>query len=249
MSAPLLGLVTIGQAPRVDLTPDVTAVLAGLAVVEHGALDDLAPEALGTVAPDPGEAPLASRLRDGSGVVIGHRALAPLLAGAVARCAADGAAAVLVLCTGHLGAIASDIPVLYAEPLAQAGVRGIIGADRLSIVNPMADQVAEATGRWSSVLGRPVLGEHANPYTEPTEAVARAAAALAAQGAQWVFLDCVGYCEAMREAAAEASGLPVLLARTLAARLAAEAALAVGPAAMPGRSASSNAAPGPSRCC
>ncbi len=219
----MLGLVTIGQAPRVDLTPDILPVLGDLAVVEHGALDDLAPDDLSSVAPDTGEAPLVSRLRDGGSVRIGHRALVPLLADAVDRCAADGARAALVLCTGHLGQVPAAIPVLYAEPLAQSGVHGIIGPDRLGVVNPLADQVDESTGRWSARLGRPVLGAHADPYTAPVDAVAVAAEALARRGAQWVFLDCIGYSETMRRAAAEASGLPVLLARTLAARLAVEA--------------------------
>ncbi|WP_369268562.1 AroM family protein, partial [Streptomyces harbinensis] len=41
-----------------------------------------------------------------------------------------------------------------------------------------------------------------------------------------IVLDCIGYTERMRRAAAEAAGRPVLLARSLAIRLAAEAVAA-----------------------
>ncbi|MDN5963125.1 MAG: AroM family protein [Actinomyces sp.] len=223
-----LGLVTIGQAPRVDLLPDVRPVLGGFPYVEHGALDDLTPHTLEQVAPGPDETPLASRMRDGSLARISPSRLLPLLARAVERCVDDGAGAVLILCTGHLGEVVAPVPVLHAEPLAQAGVRAIIGEESLGIVNPLPDQCQEAAGRWSQVLGRAVLGCAANPYTQGPDEVAAAACELREQGARWVFLDCIGYTEQMRRAAVEASGLPVLLARSIAVRLAVEAATARG---------------------
>lgn len=222
-----LGLVTIGQAPRVDLLPDILPILGGVPHVEHGALDDLTSGDLDRVAPAQGESPLASRMRDGSMATIGPSALLPLLARAVSRCVDDGAAAALILCTGHLGEVDAPIPVLHAEPLAQSGVHAIIGADPLGVINPLPGQVEEATGRWSAELGRAVPGRAANPYTQGASEVAAAARSLADTGVRWIFLDCIGYTEEMRRAAASAAGVPVLLARSIAVRLAVEAATAV----------------------
>jgi protein AroM len=219
---PVLGLVTIGQAPRTDLIPDIAHILGDTAYVECGALDDLGPSDFDLVAPRVGEAPLISRMRDGSSVTIGHAALHPLLERAIFRCEEAGAAAVLVLCTGNLGEVRAKVPVFYAERLAQMGVRALTGGQRVGIVSPLPGQVAEASARWERLLQMPVLAEFANPYSGDVGAVGEAAARLASGGAQWIFLDCIGYTEEMR-AVARAAGVPVLLARAIAARLALEA--------------------------
>lgn len=232
---PALGLVTIGQAPRSDLTDDVAPLLDGVRAVEHGALDRDSfdgPEGERTrraVAPVEGEAPLISRLRDGRSVVLGHDALAPRMRAAVARCEADGAGATLLLCTGNFPPVPATRPLLYAEPLVQQGVRAITGGDPVGIVCPLPAQAEDVGRRWTRLLEGPVRVAPADPYGESAAyEVAEAARQLAARGCRWLVLDCIGYTEAMRAAAGAAAGPghPVLLARALAVRLAVEAATA-----------------------
>ncbi|MBE5397345.1 AroM family protein [Brevibacillus borstelensis] len=50
-----LGAITIGQSPRVDVTPEMLPFLTEFQVVEKGALDGLGPEELAALAPKPGE--------------------------------------------------------------------------------------------------------------------------------------------------------------------------------------------------
>ncbi|MGW5861231.1 AroM family protein [Streptomyces sp. NPDC055239] len=226
-----LGMVTIGQAPRADLAGDVEPWLGGLERYEHGALDDDVFEGgagnatRDALAPEPGEAPLISRLRDGTSVLLGHRALAPRMRDAVARCEADGAAVTLLLCTGNFPPVPARRPLLYAEPLVQQGVRALTGDDPVGIVCPLAAQREDVERRWSVLLPGRVRAEPGDPYAPDAHAQAASAARrLAEAGSRWVVLDCVGYTESMRRAAAEAAGRPVLLARALAIRLAAEAA-------------------------
>ncbi len=237
-----LGLVTIGQAPRTDLAGDIEPWLGGLRVSEHGALDDdvfdgqEGQRTRAALAPAPGEAPLISRLRDGTSAVLGHDALAPRMRDAVARCAADGAAATLLLCTGNFppvppvpagGSHRGPHPVLYAESLVQRGVLALVGDAPVGIVCPLAEQRADVARRWSELLPGPLRAEPANPYAaDAHDAVAAAARRLTEEGSHWLVLDCIGYTESMRRAAALAAGRPVLLARALAVRLAAEAATA-----------------------
>ncbi|MET9175520.1 AroM family protein [Streptomyces misionensis] len=228
-----LGLVTIGQAPRSDLTEDIRPHLGGLRPVEHGALDldrfdgPDADRVRAEVGPVAGEAPLISRLRDGSSVRLGHDALAPRMREAVARCERDGAGATLLLCTGSFPPVAATRPVLYAEQLVQHGVRAVAGGDPVGVVCPLPAQREDVGRRWARLLPGQVSVEPADPYApDALESVAGAARVLAALGSRWLVLDCVGYTEAMRAAAARAAGpaVPVLLARALAVRLAAEAA-------------------------
>ncbi|MFE6165851.1 AroM family protein, partial [Streptomyces sp. NPDC056486] len=230
-----LGMVTIGQAPRADLAGDVEPWLSGLERYEHGALDEDvfddvfeggAGEATrAALAPEPGEPPLISRLRDGTSVLLGHRALAPRMRDAVARCEADGAAVTLLLCTGNFPPVPASRPLLYAEPLVQQGVRALTGDDPVGIVCPLAAQREDVERRWSVLLPGRVRAEPGDPYAPDAHTQAAAAARrLAEAGSRWIVLDCIGYTESMRRAAAEAAGRPVLLARALAIRLAAEAA-------------------------
>ncbi|MBZ4020651.1 AroM family protein [Streptomyces purpurogeneiscleroticus] len=236
MTAPTLGLVTIGQAPRTDLSDDLRAFLGGLRTVQHGALDEddftgaAAERTRAELAPADGEAPLVSRLRDGSSVVLGHEALAPRMRAAVARCERDGATATLLLCTGNFPPVPATRPLLHAEPLVQHGVRAMAGTDPVGIVCPLPAQRADVRRRWSRLLPGHVLAEAADPYApDAAEQVAGAARRLTGAGARRLVLDCIGYTEAHRAAAACA--VPVLLARALAVRLAAEAACASRPTA------------------
>ncbi|GAA2685422.1 AroM family protein [Streptomyces lunalinharesii] len=231
---PGLGLVTIGQSPRTDLTADVAPLLRGLRAIEHGALDldeftgPAGPRTRADLAPAAGEAPLVTRLRDGGSVVLGHAALAPRMRDAVARCERDGAAATLLLCTGNFPPVPARRPLLYAEPLVQQAVRGIVGSDPVGLVCPLSDQRSDVERRWSPLLAGAVGAAPGNPYADDAlPQVAAAARELARGGSRWLVLDCIGYTEAMRRAAAAASGLPVLLSRTLAVRLATEVACAV----------------------
>ena len=215
-----LGLVTIGQAPRDDLLPDVAPLLAGVEFVEHGALDALDVDALAELAPEPGEAPLTSRLRGGGAVVMGHRALTGLLDDAVRRCESDGADATLLLCTGHFGEIAAERPLLAAEPLVQHGVLGLAGNRSVGVICPLPEQADDVRRRWEALLPGPVAVAAASPYTDSEDRLAAAAEALA--DAELLVLDCVGYTERMRAVVAAAAGRPVLLARAIAVHLAVE---------------------------
>jgi protein AroM len=224
-------MVTIGQAPRDDLWPDVRPLLAGVDVVEHGALDPLgnqpSAEALAALRPSSGEAPLTSLLRGGGAVVMGHQALNGLLADAIRRSEEDGAVATLLLCTGHFGELPAQRPLLGAEPLVQRGVQALAGEEPVGIVCPLPEQADDVRERWQRILPGPVSAAAASPYTDGDDVLSSAASTLAAAGSALLVLDCIGYTEHMRTVVARASGLPVLLARTLAVRLAVERVSAV----------------------
>lgn len=224
----MLGWVTIGQAPRADLIPDVEGALAGMQFVEHGALDLLDAAGIARVAPEPGDVPLVSRLRNGGAVAMGHRAIVSLVNEAIERCERDGAGAVLLLCTGHFDGIKSRVPVFFAELLSHGGVAAIVGEERVGVMMPLESQVAEASARWRALLGREVFGAAGDPYGDVDDTIVAAGQRLAGDGAQWIVLDCIGYTEAMRNAVAAATGVPVLLVRSIAVRLAVEAARAQG---------------------
>jgi len=218
----ILGLVTIGQSPRVDVLADIVPVLAGRRYVEHGALDDFDAEQLRAVAPEAGQPPLVSRLRDGGSVRIDHTKIVPLVAAAVDKCAEDGASAVLLMCTGHFEPFASRIPVYDAESLAQKRVLDAVGDAPFAVVTPVAEQVADRVSYWSGRAGRAVAVAFADPYISTLGQVAAAGLELASSNGTakpcWIVLDCFGYSQAMADEVERVTGIPVLVTRLEAAR-------------------------------
>ncbi|GAA2705127.1 AroM family protein [Micromonospora olivasterospora] len=212
---PKLGLVTIGQAPRVDLIPDVEAALSGVDWVEHGALDHLDADGIARLAPRGGERTLVSRLRDGSRVRLGATSIASALDDALRRCVADRCGAVLVLCTGRVEHGPAAVPVLHAEDLAHDLVARLVGAGRLGVLCPVPEQLPDIRNRWEGRLGRSVAAAAVDPYTAGLDEVAAAGRHVAAGGADVVFLDCIGYTGEQRDVLA-ADGIRAETARHLA---------------------------------
>ncbi|OZV77546.1 hypothetical protein CA850_23025 [Micromonospora echinospora] len=212
---PRLGLVTIGQAPRVDLIPDVEVALSRVDWIEHGALDLLDTDGIARLEPRGGERTLVSRLRDGSRARLGATSIAPALDDAIRRCVADRCAAVLVLCTGRVEHGPASVPVLHAEDLAHDLVARLVGEGRLGVLCPVPEQLADIRERWEERLGRPVAAAAVDPYTAGPDEVAAAGREVAAEGADLVFLDCIGYTGQQRDILA-AEGVRAETARHLA---------------------------------
>ena len=215
-----LGAVTIGQSPRTDIIPDLRTVLgAEVEIVEAGALDELAPDEIRALAPGDGDTVLVTRLRDGAGVRVGHHHIVPHLV----RCVEEMAAqvdAVLLLCTGSFQPFRTARPVLYPERLLFALARAVAGDGHVGVITPDPGQVEEQRARWSEVVHR-VTVLSASPYADAAVLPALGRQ-LADAGVDLIVLDSLGYSLVMKQTIRQASGLPVLLPRTVLARAAAE---------------------------
>lgn len=217
-----LALITIGQAPRVDLTPDIMPLFEGINVIEAGALDEFSPAEIAGLRPRAGEGVLVSRLRSGGHAVLSEERIHPLIQQAVDRAVSLGATAILVVCTGDIPGLSAPVPLYLAEALAHGAVAALIGEAPLTVVVPEPEQAGAIAARWARRLGREVTTIACDPYTEPLARFAELGAGLdagAAGSAGWLFLDCIGYSEAMAAEIRANTGARVLTARTLAARL------------------------------
>ncbi len=215
----VLGTVTIGQAPRADLVPILDRHLpAGVRQIHRGVLDGLAPEEIGALyRPAPGEAVLVTRLADGGMVALSRARVAPAVQHNIDALAAEGCSVVLLLCTGTFAGLSChDSWLVEPDAIIPPLVAGLVGPRRLGIVVPIASQITSESGKWQA-LQRPPLFAAASPYEADPTAVTQAARDLAARGAAAVLLDCIGFTERHRQAAA-ASGLPVLLSNALVAK-------------------------------
>lgn len=213
----VIAIVTIGQSPREDVVPELQRYLPAARFVEAGALDDLDDRAIAALAPKGDDFPLVTRLRNGRSVVLGEDAITPRMQAAIARLEAD-ADLVIVLCTGEFD-VSSRRPLLFPGRILASTVMAVHGGRPIAILAPHDGQVTLVGDRWRK-RGVQATVLAASPYAETDfEAVGRHARDA---GATLVVMDCLGYSLAMKAAVTRGSGLPALLVRSLAARVAAE---------------------------
>ena len=219
----VLGCVTIGQAPRVDVVPDIRTVLgAGVGIVEAGALDGLTLEEITCLAPRPGNTALASRMADGTAITIGKESILELVQRAITRVSELGATGIVLLCSGKFPGFRSSVPIYRPDNLLRGAVDGLVPAGkRLGVLCPLAEQVAYAPTKWRSE-GREVVAVSASPYLGE-KFFADAARGLVSHHPDVVLMDCMGYRITHRKTVARLfPGVPVILANTATARLLAE---------------------------
>lgn len=212
-----LGVVTIGQTPRPDLSSAFAAHAGGAAVVVAGALDGLAPAAVVALT-GPGPYPLLVRLASGATVEIPRDRLVPLVEAAAQRLASDGASLVVVACAGAFPVIACDAPVLIPGRLAPAAVRGLAAGGRLGIVTPNAAQVPSALAKWRDDGFDDVVVVAAAPGVD--DELTRAADELRDADPALIVLDCMGHDEASRLAFQRRTGRPTVAVQPLVAGIA-----------------------------
>ncbi|WP_427310037.1 AroM family protein [Cupriavidus sp. H39] len=227
---PRVAFVTIGQAPRTDVVPQMLADLGlPVAVEEFGILDELDAAQIAALAPASGEYRFASRLRDGSQAVMGKPVAEAMLARLMASLD-DGRFDVLVpLCTGTALPPMRTLVIEPQQVVDHLTVALAQGCKRLGIVLPLEGQV----GNFHLI--EPVSCEmrvtHASPYTDAADAANTADtgadtgtgrfahAGEALRGCDLVVMHCMGYTEAMRAEVARHARAPVLLSNRMVATL------------------------------
>lgn len=216
-----VGFVTVGQAPRDDVTPDVVSYLpADIDVVEVGALDGLASvaEIESALGARPGEPVFVTRLRDGSSVTVDRSAVHERVDEVISTLA-DEVKLVCLLCTGHFPPLDTDVTVLEPSALLDAWVRGVTEADDVvGVIVPEEEQLAQTREKWADQ--RRLVTTAGSPYGDYVE-VEAAAAELGTQP-DVVVMDCIGYTPQMKESVRSETGAPVLLARSVLGKTAAE---------------------------
>ncbi len=213
-----VGTVTIGQSPRVDITPDLRTIAGGdIEIIEAGALDGLTAREVKAMAPKSSDYVLVTRMADGSSVQISEEAVTPLLKKKIDTHFANGVSTVLLLCTGEFPGFETAGLLLRPQKLLFNFVASAAQGARLGVFMPSADQLPQSTARWSKVSGV-VKSVGASPYVRQEESISDAAKELAKWGAEVIVMDCMGYSLAMKETVRAITGRPVILARSVAAR-------------------------------
>lgn len=212
-----LGLLTLGQSPREDVTPTFRAILGkSVQIVERGGLDGLSESGMSAVMAKEGEGQIETRLLSGTAIALSKDMLLPHLIAAAQRLSRE-CDAILLLCSGEFSALADTCPTLIQPIHILRGAIHAVARNRLlGLIGPESD-LEEAPSQWAPYV-RKVLCAPASPY-DPVEVSVHAGRDLSERGAEVIFMDDMGFSEKHRTAVAHAAHCPVFCATTLTARV------------------------------
>jgi protein AroM len=225
MASPRAAFVTIGQSPREDIlsemrpwwtTPGASTAASpsesalGLEVEELGILDGIERGEIERLAPTGDEDCLVSRLRDGTGVLLGAHWVEERVQEIVGTVDDRSFDFVVLLCTGWFPGLASKRLLLQPQSIVDHGIAALArGHSRLGVLLPHVNQTRSF--RCETVDRGRLIATHASPYGG--DRLADAAGELA--DADVIVMHCMGYTESQRREVLERTGKPVLLARRM----------------------------------
>lgn len=217
-----IGAITVGQSPRIDVTADIMRIFEGKAeLCEKGGLDGLTKEEIQKFKPEEGDYVLVSRLNDGSSVTFAERFILPRLQTAILELEAEGAELIMMFCTGKFpDTLRSCVPLIYPCDILDRMVPLFSPNSSIIVVTPSSQQLKQSLDKWSQII-TDVKVVSASPYGN-WEEILKAAEQIKELHADVIVLDCIGYTQEMKKVFAEETKKPVILPRTLLARMISE---------------------------
>lgn len=209
-----LGLITIGQSPRVDVVPEMKPYLGETEIVELGALDGLSPEEIRALSPKDGEPILVSRLKDGTQVKLNGNAIAQRLKECVKKLENE-VDIIGLLCTGEFKDLSSSKPLIEPSLLLTKSVEAL-SVSKLGILIPDAAQEEMTLSKWHG-KAREIRVSSVSPYTGTEKDFIKAGETL--KSCDLIVLDCIGYSLSIKKLIRKITGKPTILPRTLMARV------------------------------
>lgn len=216
-----VGLLTIGQAPRVDLVPEMKMILGKyVEIVEKGALDGLTLDEVKLLYPKEDNEVLVTRMADGTEVKVSEKEIIPRVKNQIKRFEAEGINTVILACTGEFPAFDSSCLIIRPQRVLHHVVSAISEDLTLGVIIPDQRQVEATKEKWAKVTSK-VIVEPASPYRQ-MEDIERAAKLLKESDVDIVLMDCMGYTFKMKDLVQKSIEKPVILARSIVAKVASE---------------------------
>lgn len=217
-----IGAVTIGQSPRVDIIPEIQAVVgSGVEIVERGALDGLSLKEVNDFYPGPSDSILVTRMKDGAEVKVSKKHVVTRLKNCILELEDEGIEISILLCTEDFQEIESKSLLLRPDRILQSMVNAILSKGEIGVIVPSPDQIQITKNKWNSA-GISVVVETISPYSGTEEQVIETARKFKDLSVDMTILDCIGFTRVIQALFRNVTEKPVLLPRTLIGRIARE---------------------------
>jgi len=210
-SRPLrIAFVTIGQAPRPDIVPEIMSMLDQAPLHdEFGALDGLGEEEMAAQAARAEDAALYTRLADGRHVVLRADFVEARLAALLQRVDRRGYDLVVLITTGTFQPIGMRTPFVHGQQALEAWISTLVlGGCQMGVIYPLARQALSAP-----LYGTLIRQARTAAAAGGTRSLDVAAKRLA--GADLILMLSVGHTLAMAERVAALAGKPVVTTRRI----------------------------------
>ncbi|EOR24000.1 hypothetical protein A499_09749 [Niallia nealsonii AAU1] len=217
-----LGMITIGQAPRIDVAPILEKYINKAELVQVGVLDGMSKDYIETnLYPDQGDYVLTSRLVTNESVVMSREKIKPILQEKIYYLEDMGITQILLLCTGVFPGLQTKKSYLI-EPdhIIPPTINALVGSRRLGVIVPLKEQIKTSFPKYAPLGLNPIFSV-ASPYNMSIENFKNAAQELKKE-ADIILLDCMGYTENAREIVTEIADKPVILSNAIMAKLVSE---------------------------
>lgn len=220
-----LGVITIGEAPRVDIQSVFEKYLGSTSnVIQVGVLDGLTKEvAEDAFKPDENEYTVVSRFIKGESIKMSRNKITPVIQTKINFLEDQGCRQIFLLCTGVFhGLYTKNAVLIEPEKIIPPTVTGMIGDHTLGIIGPLPIQPHLIAEKWGGCKVAPIYAS-ASPYVFKDEELRSAARTLKDQHVQLILLDCMGYVEEMKQMVVEeVDGIPVILSNALVVKMISE---------------------------
>ncbi len=213
-----VGMLTVGQAPRTDVIPDLDSIRKlGFTFIECGVLDKFSyDEVLEKFSPEAGNKVLITRMGDGRQVTICWEKIYYLIQECITYLESENCEAIVFLSTGDFPEFEHTIPIIEPGDLLRSITSELVANGPIGVIVADQGQIEHIKQKWSSKNIKTVLVV-ASPYTGV--GLEKAAQALLKAKVKLIFLDGIGYTLKMKQKVREITGLPVLSPRTMIARI------------------------------
>ncbi|OLS03107.1 AroM family protein [Tissierella creatinophila] len=213
-----LGIITIGQSPRIDLTEDLVNILnENITVIERGILDNYTyQEVIDNFKPSHGEKMLVSRMKDGREVKLSEKKITDCMQECIIDLEKD-VDMILILCTGRFPKYNHNKPLLIPQEILHSIVSKLSNEKEIGVIIPKDEQIDSITNWWEE-SGIKIQVKTASPYKD-IETIENVSKHFKNKDIEYIILDCMGYSQAMKEIVKTRSQKMVILPRTLIARI------------------------------
>jgi protein AroM len=211
-----IGVITIGQAPRTDLLPEIERFFSShVEFIQRGVLDHFDKKMLEQIKPEPGQTTLVSRLQDGTSVTMAKEKILPIIQQIIDNFHQDQVHLIIVACTGEFKPFQSDVPIIYPDFLLNHVAQGIFrNKGQIGVIVPLPEQYESIKQKWQAA-GFQAICVASSPYLFDEPSLIKATKELEQANITTIVLDCIGYTQQMKEIVRSHSSKNVILSRNI----------------------------------